>query len=344
MTEQSAVGSRQSAAVELAAAFYDLPAILALREEFATLDPAGEPRAIVAADARVAPPAPQCRGEKVPSAAQRQDANQSSLKAPRPLTRSSPQHGWAGGAKPTVGVLAGSFDPLTNAHIALAQAALGAGGCDLVYLALSRHTVDKEARVRPSDADRALLLRLYVRGHPRLGILLFNRGLYADQAIAARAAFPEAGAIRFIVGFDKARQIFDPRYYTDRDAALRTLFGNVSLLVAPRATDSMDDLATLLDRPENRQFRDTVRALPFDPAYADDSATTVRALARDGQSIAHLVPPETIAFIAELQPYAMSDTRDQPDRYARREALIASLAADSAPNAGRPNLRALLEG
>jgi len=124
MTGQRAAGSGQRAEADLASAFYDLPAILALREAFAALDPAGEPRAIVGAEARTAPPAPQCWGEKVPFGDQRPGADQSSLEASTPLASSSPQHWGAGGA--TVGVLAGSFDPLTNAHVALAQAALDA--------------------------------------------------------------------------------------------------------------------------------------------------------------------------------------------------------------------------
>ncbi|MDP9372960.1 MAG: hypothetical protein M3Q65_11035, partial [Chloroflexota bacterium] len=134
-------------------ALYDLPAIFALREALASLDPAAPPRAVVAQKAADA---------------------------------SAPGGGVA------VGILAGSFDPLTVAHAALARAALDAGGLDALYLALSRHTVDKEGIARPSQADRALVLRLYARRRAGHGLLLFNRGLYAEQAEAARVAFPGA--------------------------------------------------------------------------------------------------------------------------------------------------------
>jgi hypothetical protein len=207
----------------------------------------------------------------------------------------------------------------------LARAAREAGGCDAVYLALSRQTVDKETRVRPTDTDRALLLRQVAAREQGLGVVLFNRGLYAEQAVAARAAFPGAD-IRFIVGFDKARQIFDPRYYADRDAALRQLFGHGSLLVAPRADAGPKALADLLAAPENAPFRARVRALPFDPAWAADSATVVRESARAGEPFAALVPPETVTFVAALAPYATPDAGATPDYYERREALIARLA------------------
>ena len=235
-----------------------------------------------------------------------------------------------GGAGAAVGILAGSFDPLTNAHGALARAALDTGGLDALYFALSRRTVDKEGVLRPSQADRALVLCRYAECHPRHGALLFNRGLYAEQAQAARAAFPDAREVAFVVGFDKARQIFDPRYYEDRDAALGDLFGAVTLLVAPRGDDGAAELAALLERPENRPYRARVRPLPFDPAYAGDSATLVREDARAGQSVAGLVPPETLAFLAEARPYdppRWSDDGTQIDHYALREAAIEALAA-----------------
>jgi nicotinic acid mononucleotide adenylyltransferase len=243
-----------------------------------------------------------------------------------------------------IGILAGSFDPLTEAHLALAQVALESGGVGAVYFALSRHTVNKEARQRPTDADRALALKLWLRGRERHGLLLFNRGLYVDQALAARAAFPGARVIRFIVGFDKAEQIFDPRYYADRDAALRTLFGAVELLVAPRAGAGADELAALLDRPENRPFRDAVRALPFDAAYADASSTAVREALRAGRSVDRLVPQGALDFIRELAPYApLAPDSAAPDRYMLREALIGALAAERTWAERGADLRALLD-
>ena len=348
---------------DLAAPYHDLRAILALRATFAGLDPAAAARTVVLVEADVAPPAPPCWGERDASAA---DAAGGGAGEPNtdlgianafrspilPLTvTSSPPYWVAGGAvpltthlcpsgyaarpttPPTLAILAGSFDPLTNAHLALARAAREVGGCDAVYLALSRQTVDKEARVRPSDTDRALLLRQVASREPGLGVILFNRGLYAEQAVAARAAFPEA-EIRFIVGFDKARQIFDPRYYADRDAALRQLFSRVSLLVAPRADAGPEALAALLDRPENAPFRGRVGALPFDPAWATDSATVVREAARAGEPFAALVPPETVAFVTALAPYDAPAPADTPDYYERREALIARLAAGEETAAG----------
>ena len=274
----------------------DLDELLALRATLARLDPAGPPVAVVA-------------------------------QAPRGEDGAALDDTGRGLA---IGILPGSFNPLTNAHAALARVALEAGGLDAVYLALSRRTVDKEGVDRPSQADRALVLCRYARRESRHGVLLFNRGLYTEQAEAARARFPDAREIGFVVGFDKAQQIFDPGYYSDREAALARLFAAATVLVAPRGADGAAEVAELLGRPENRAYRERVRLLPFDPAYAGDSATAVRAAVQSGRAVDGLVPPETLAYLAEARPYdppEIGADGARRDYYAMREAWVESLAA-----------------
>lgn len=223
-----------------------------------------------------------------------------------------------------VAIVAGSFNPLTLAHTALAGAAL-ATGADEVYLALSRHIIDKGVVARPTIADRALVLALVARANDRIGCALFNRGLYADQAVAARALFPHATRLAFVVGFDKAVQIFDPSYYDDRTAALERLFAVAELVVAPRGDAGPDQLRALVNREENQRFASRVRLLPFDPAYAHDSATRVRALAQARLPVDALVPDETRALIALANPYALScqDPAGRPlDAYGQRQARL----------------------
>ena len=97
-----------------------------------------------------------------------------------------------------------------------------------------------------------------------------------DQALAAHTRWPDLDTLLFLVGYDKIVQIFDPRYYDDRDAALRKLFGLASFLVAPRDDATADDLAALLSRPENRPFAGRVRSLPLPSAVAAVSSTGLR--------------------------------------------------------------------
>ena len=136
--------------------------------------------------------------------------------------------------------------------------------------------MDKEQIAGTLLEDRLVALRHFVQDQPRYGVLLFNRGLYVDQALAAHARWPDLDTLLFLVGYDKIVQIFDPRYYDDRDAALQKLFRLASFLVAPRDDATADDLAALLSRPENRPFAARVQGLPLPSAVAAVSSTGLR--------------------------------------------------------------------
>ncbi len=179
-------------------------------------------------------------------------------------------------AERRVAILPGSFNPLHEGHAALAAAALEANAATEVWLGLARVTVDKEQIAGTLLEDRLVALQHFVQDQPRYGVLLFNRGLYVDQALAAHARWSDLDTLLFLVGYDKIVQIFDPRYYDDRDAALRELFRLASFLVAPRDDATADDLAALLSRPENRPFAARVRSLPLPSTVAAVSSTGLR--------------------------------------------------------------------
>ena len=179
-------------------------------------------------------------------------------------------------AERRIAILPGSFNPLHQGHAALAAAALETNAATEVWLGLARVTVDKEQIAGTLLEDRLVALRHFVQDQPRYGVLLFNRGLYVDQALAAHARWPDLDTLLFLVGYDKIVQIFDPRYYDDRDAALQKLFRLASFLVAPRDDATADDLAALLSRPENRPFAARVQGLPLPSAVAAVSSTGLR--------------------------------------------------------------------
>jgi len=212
------------------------------------------------------------------------------------LPDSIPPHG-------NIIVFPGSFNPPTNAHLALLQAAnVFAQTCPpaYVYAAMGKRTVDKEAVERPTLLERLVLLAIVLRAHlPTTGMMVFSRGLYVEQAQAIRATFPAVQRLFFLVGFDKIVQIFDARYYTDRDASLSALFKLAELLVAPRGTDGERELDALVRRPENARFANAVHALPIDAQYRAMSSTKIRQMV-----VPRDVPPEVQRFMQETQIYA----------------------------------------
>jgi nicotinamide-nucleotide adenylyltransferase len=202
-------------------------------------------------------------------------------------------------------VFPGSFNPPTTAHLAMSRQARQFGrlhGGMLVYAAMSKRTTDKETVERPLLVDRIVLLDTVLHNHaPRIGILLFNRGLYVEQAEAIRSQYPDVGKLYFLLGFDKIVQVFDAHYYENLDKALRELFALADILVAPRAGAGPAELSALLAQPENAPFAAHVHALPLDASYRDVSSSRVRqSLAAHEQDM----PPEVRRFVRDTQAYA----------------------------------------
>ncbi len=223
-----------------------------------------------------------------------------------------------------VGVLAGSFNPPTIAHLALAESARAAAALDRIVFLLSKRTVDKEAVTGLGLEDRLLLVSALIESRPWAGIAVTNRGLYVEEAEALARTLPAGTGLWFLVGSDKVLQIFDPRYYQDRQAALAALFERAGLLAAGRGASGADEIRTLLGRPENRPYRDRIRLLDVPPAIADVSSTGVREALARGEEAAGLVPPEVIGFLAETGAFFSSATEGRP-RYDARLSVLAYL-------------------
>jgi nicotinic acid mononucleotide adenylyltransferase len=236
-------------------------------------------------------------------------------------------------------VFPGSFNPPTTAHLALLKQARqftqfqtlleGRRKLILLYAAMSKHIVDKESVERPLLLDRIMLLdELLHRRLPHTGVLLFNRGLYVEQAEAVRSAFRKVTRLLFLIGFDKLVQILDPHYYQDRDTALHDLFALAELLVAPRGDAGEQSLTALLQRPENQPFARYVHALPFNPAYREVSSTQVR---EHPGAYRHEIPQEVRRFMQKTRAYAPPlrlPDGSEIDFYGERLKMLEALLTD----------------
>ena len=236
-----------------------------------------------------------------------------------------------------LGVLPGSFNPLTSAHTLLAEVPLDRGLVDGVFFLLAIRTVDKERPEGLSLPDRLWILTDFCRARSKLGVVLTNRGLYVEEAEALRAGpVPPEKELWFLVGFDKIVQIFDPRYYADRDEALNRLFALSRFYVAPRSGRTEADLAEVLGRPENRAFAAYVRYLPLPPERHDPnlSATAVRQALATGTLPAAGVPAAARRFIettGAFRPPQLTEDGELLDAYGLRVRLLELIAAVGPP-------------
>ncbi len=223
-----------------------------------------------------------------------------------------------------IGVLCGSFNPLTLAHTELADQACRTFQLDQLLFSLAKVTVDKEQVTGLGLEDRLLLLLLHAAQHPKTGVALVNRGLYVEQAQAFRTAFGQDISLSFIVGMDKLIQILDARYYQDRDVALAHLFSLTSLVVANRGEMGRRAFDDLLNQPANRSYQPDVHFLALPESVGNLSSTAVRD-ARDIRGAQ--VPPAVAAFLADTHAYAVPQQYDEEreariDVYAVRLALL----------------------
>jgi predicted RNA-binding protein with PIN domain/nicotinic acid mononucleotide adenylyltransferase len=150
-------------------------------------------------------------------------------------------------------VFPGSFDPLTIAHLAIADAARAHARLDRVDLALSTITLGKEHLDRASVERRAAEIRASTRDRTWLDVVVTDAQLVADIA---------SGYDVVVMGADKWAQVRDPQWYgadpAARDAALVSL---PPVLVAPRPGFETAG----------------AEVLAVDPAFAHVSSTRARA-------------------------------------------------------------------
>jgi nicotinamide-nucleotide adenylyltransferase len=202
-------------------------------------------------------------------------------------------------------VMSGSFNPPTRAHLGLAQAALATGQFDRLLFALAVRTINKEQIVGATLEERCAMLAALVRDEPRFAVLATNRGLYLEQGQAIQATFAPRD-LAFIVGFDKIVQILDPRYYADRDAALRDLFARAHFLVAPRDGGGREALDRLFQQPEQHAYAGRVQFLPL--THMEDqalglSSTQVRERLAHGEDVSWAVPEAVLPVLGQIAGY-----------------------------------------
>ena len=196
----------------------------------------------------------------------------------------------------TVGLIPGSFDPLTVAHVALAEALL----TDLTLFVYSAATLPKQAGARgevtppllPAE-DRVASLLAYCASRPQLRVALSSHGLYVDQVVAAASAFPGARLL-LGMGSDKLAQLADPSWYDDRDAALNELFSRAELFFAQRRLSPGEPGAAL---GELTRWKGRLRRMTLPEAVMRVSSRAVRDALRTGGDVSALVPREVMPFL-----------------------------------------------
>ncbi len=193
-----------------------------------------------------------------------------------------------------IALFGGTFDPIHNAHLAVARAAADAFGLDRVLFVVSGDPPHKADRLPAAYEDRQRMVEIACRSDPRFQAprledpqQLHGRPSYsADTIERAKAALQPGDELFFLLGEDAFRDL-DIWYRLD-DVVRAVEF----LVVSRPGSEARDETA-----PPGVRAR-WLRGLNH-PA----SSTEVRRRVAFGEPLEEQAPPEVAAYIREKGLY-----------------------------------------
>jgi|SRR5579883_926821 len=186
----------------------------------------------------------------------------------------------AKGPTERLGVLPGTFNPITVAHLALAKSALM--HVDELVFVLPR-VLPHKTYSGASFTQRVQMLDMATATEPRFSIATADRGLFVDIATECRELYGSATRLSFVCGRDAAERIAGWDY--GRPGAFEDMIQTFDLLVAPR---------------QGTWQHPSMTELTLERAYDAVSATEVRERIARGEPWEHLVPTAIHTLAREI--------------------------------------------
>jgi len=192
-----------------------------------------------------------------------------------------------------LGVLGGTFDPIHNGHILMAEEASCRLNLKEVIFIPAGHPYFKEDLQVTGAEHRLRMVQLAIAGKPsfRLSTMEIDRvGVtYTVDTIRelARHLAPQ-DELFFIMGWDNLREL--PMWFRPSE-----LISLCKLVVVPRADCLPPDLSQL----ETKIFGITQRVIMLDKPEIEISSSEIRERVRLGVRIDGLVPGPVAGYIAE---------------------------------------------
>ena len=201
-----------------------------------------------------------------------------------------------------LGVFGGSFDPVHNGHLFVAEAAREACGLDRVLFVPTREGKHyRDGAMNAAAEDRAAMIRLAIAANVAFALDESDlagdaTGYTADLLPRLQARYPDA-ALHFVVGSDSLVR--------SRWQRLDDVLDLVdAFVVVPRGDVTPADFDAALDGIDPVR-RAKIRVLD-DVPLVDESATVIRRRLHARASVRYLVPEPVFRYIAERGLYSSS--------------------------------------
>jgi nicotinate-nucleotide adenylyltransferase len=191
-----------------------------------------------------------------------------------------------------LGVFGGSFDPVHNGHLFVAEAVREAVGLDRVLFVPTRGGPYRDAP-SASTAQRAAMIRLAIAANPAFA---FDESDLADDATGYTADLLPRLAARY-PGNDLVFIVGGDSLVRSRWKRLEAILDQLAaFVIAPRGDVSEAELdAALADLAPGHRAKVRFLDLPL----VAESATLIRARLADRRSVRYLVPEPVFRYIEE---------------------------------------------
>jgi len=191
-----------------------------------------------------------------------------------------------------LGVLGGTFDPIHNGHILMAESALFHLNLNQVLFIPAGRPRFKDRNAVTAARHRLRMVELAIDGKPsfRLSAMeIGRRGVTytVDTVRELKSGLEPADELFFIMGWDSLKDL--PSWHRPSD-----LISRCSIIAVPRAGYAKPDLNLL----EKKIAGLSQRLFMLDEPVVDISSSDIRNRVRDGLDIRTLVPDAVADYIA----------------------------------------------
>jgi nicotinate-nucleotide adenylyltransferase len=203
--------------------------------------------------------------------------------APRGIPAQSPGH---------LGVLGGAYNPITLAHLAIADAAVAEMHLNEVLFCLPQ--VPPHKTIFGASLEQRLdMMQLAVHDRPYATVGLCSHGLFLDIERALRHVYAPSTEVFFITGRDAAERILTWEY-DDTERALSEMFNAFQFIVCDR-----EGAFVMPDDPRLIPYHSRIHHFAIPDGLDHISSTAIRDRLQQNEPIEDMVPAAVADFIRQ---------------------------------------------